>query len=244
MNLESINKEIAKNELKIIEDNNLMKDQKNFLETSMGKIINTAIDVGIRFLLPNVIENEVIDIKNTLINEGLKEGINKVIESSIDLGKSAIGIFTGNFESISQVQTAVEKGGIIDSLSSLIDIVLNKTSKKGIISKEKVNMIKQGKNIILDNISSNIESMLTDQVKSIEKLGTYNSNWNEYYINKNFEGMEREYEKMKKQLNKIIPLERTIQQSREIENLHNLIKNNGKNFNISKDKMQLAKKLV
>lgn len=244
MNLEIINKEIAKNELNIIEDNNLMKDQKNFLETSMGKIINTAIDVGIRFLLPNVIENEVIDIKNILINEGLKEGINKVIESSIDLGKSAIGIFTGNFESISQVQTAVEKGGIIDSLSSLIDIVLNKTSKKGIISKEKVNMIKQGKNIILDNISSNIESMLTDQVKSIEKLGTYNSNWNEYYINKNFEGMEREYEKMKKQLNKIIPLERTIQQSREIENLHNLIKNNGKNFNISKDKMQLAKKLV
>lgn len=244
MKLESINKEITKNELNIIEDNNLMKDQKNFLETSMGKIINTAIDVGIRFLLPNVIENEVIDIKNTLINEGLKDGINKVIESSIDLGKSAIGIFTGNFESISQVQTAVEKGGIIDSLSSLIDIVLNKTSKKGIISKEKVNMIKQGKNIILDNISSNIESMLTDQVKSIEKLGTYNSNWNEYYINKNFEGMEREYEKMKKQLNKIIPLERTIQQSREIENLHNLIKNNGKNFNISKDKMQLAKKLV
>ena len=223
---------------------NIEKKQNNFLESSLGKIVNTAVDVGIRYLLPDLVENQVIDIKNTLIENGLKEGIDKTIKSAIDFGKSAIGIFTGNFENISQVQLAVEKGGMIDTVSKLIDNVLNKCTTSGKITKATSSMIKQGKNVILDNISSNIENMLTEQINSVEKLGTYSQNWNNYYLNKDFEGMEKEYKKIKTQLNKIIPLETTIKQAREIENIHNLIKNNGHNFNLTENEVQVAKKLV
>ena len=41
-----------------------------------------------------------------------------------------------------------------------------------------------------------------------------------------------------------MPLESTIKRAREIENIHNLIKNNGKDFNLSIDQIELAKKLV
>ena len=49
------------------------KEQNNFLETTIGKIINTGLDVGIKFLLPDFVENEVIEIKDTIIQEGFKE---------------------------------------------------------------------------------------------------------------------------------------------------------------------------
>ena len=45
-------------------------EQKNFLETTLGKTINTGLDIGLRALLPNVIEDQIIDIKDTILKEG------------------------------------------------------------------------------------------------------------------------------------------------------------------------------
>ena len=61
-------------------NNNLNNEveQKSFLETTLGKTINTGIDIGIRALLPDYIEEQVIDLKNNLIKYGLKDGIKKV----------------------------------------------------------------------------------------------------------------------------------------------------------------------
>ena len=138
------------NEIKIREE------QTNFLETTLGKTINTAIDIGIRALLPDFIDEQIINIKDNLLNYGLKDGITKTIEDAIDIGKSAIGIFTGNFESISQMQNAIETGGLIDGISSLLDTVVDKVNKKGIINYNIANTIKQRKNIILNSVEHNI----------------------------------------------------------------------------------------
>ena len=57
--------------------------------------------------------------------------------------------------------------------------------------------------------------------------------------------MEREYKKIKEQLNNLLPLEITLKQARQIENLHALIKNNGaRNFNLSKEQLELANTLL
>ena len=49
-----------------------------------------------------------------LINFGLKDGIKKSIDSVIETGKEAVGIVTGNFENVTQIQKVVKNGGIID----------------------------------------------------------------------------------------------------------------------------------
>ena len=41
-----------------------------------------------------------------------------------------------------------------------------------------------------------------------------------------------------------MPLENVITKAKVVENLHNLIKNNGKNFNLSKEELELANKLI
>ena len=110
--------------------------QKNFLETNLGKAINTAVDIGIRAILPDFFEEQVIEIKDNLLNYGLKDGIKQSIDDAIDLGKSALGIVTGNFESISQMQNAVKSGGIIDGISSL-SIVMKNSKITGTINTSK-----------------------------------------------------------------------------------------------------------
>ena len=144
--------------------NNLVQneEQTKFLETTLGKTINTALDIGIRALLPDFIDEQVINIKDNLFNYGLKDGIKETIDDAIDIGKSAIGIFTGNFENVSQMQNAVEAGGLIDGISSLLDTVVDKVNQKGIINYNIANTIKQGKNVILNSIESNIEEKFNE----------------------------------------------------------------------------------
>ena len=119
----------------LILENNLNNNigQQKFLETTLGKTINTGIDLGIRAVLPDYIEEQIIGLKDNLINYGLKDGIKKSIDDALNLGKSALGIVTGNFENISQVQNAIKNGGILDNISKVLDSVVNNVYKKGLI---------------------------------------------------------------------------------------------------------------
>lgn len=227
-------------------ENEIIKteDQTKFIETTLGKTINLGLDIGLRALLPDYIEQQVIDIKNTLMQEGFSKGIKKVVSSAIDFGKSAIGIVTGNFENISQVQTAIKNGGIIDSVSGIVDSVLNRVNKTGKLPYNITNTIRKGKNIILNSITNKIEEEFTNQLDAAEKLQKYENNWKQYFNNKDFIGMQREYEKIREKLKILIPMENTLKQARTIENLHTLIKNNGQDFNLNKEELELVNLLA
>lgn len=190
--------------------NNLENEQNKFLETTLGKTINTAVNIGLRWVLPDLIEDEIINIKDSLVKGGLKQGINTAINSAINLGKSAMGIFTGNFENLSQAQEAIKSGGIIDSLSNVLDSVLSKVTKKGWIKYGTSTLIRQGKNVILDNISKSIENSFTNQINNLDKLVKYENNWKAYYKDKNLNGMEKEYRKINEKLKELMPFETAL----------------------------------
>ena len=220
------------------------KEQNNFLETAIGKIINTGLDLGIKFLLPDFVENEVIEIKDSIIKDGFKEGINKAINEAIDMGKSTIGVVTGKFENIEQMQKAVEKGGIIDSVSTGIDNALYKINENGKLNSNIINIIKKGKNLILDNIGNNIEEMILEQGNEKSKFENSINKWKEGYQNKDFNSMEEEIKKIKNNLDKLIPIESLIKEGRTIENIHNIIKSNNKNFDINVLQLKAANALA
>lgn len=234
---------ILNNNIEINNNLELEKNQKNFLETTLGKTINTGIDIGIRAVLPDFIEEQIIDLKDNLIKYGLKDGIKKSIDDAINIGKSAIGIVSGNFENISQMQEAIKNGGIIDNISSLLDAIINKVQSNGLINSTVARTIKQGKNSILNNVEKNIENTFNNQIRALNYTEKYIENWKNYFENKNFNGMEKEYIKIKKEINNLAPIEKMINEARTIQNLHNLIKNNGQDFNLTQEQIELAKKL-
>lgn len=49
------------------------KEQKSFLETTLGGIINTGLNLGIKYLLPDFVEDEVIKIKILYLMKALKK---------------------------------------------------------------------------------------------------------------------------------------------------------------------------
>ena len=232
-----------KNNLEIKKELVNEKMQNKFLNSLLGKTVNGAIDFGIRMALPDYLENQVINIKDNLLNNGLKEGINKSIQEGINLGKSAIGILTGKFENISQVQSVIKNGGIIDNISNVLDKTINILRQKGKIDYNTSIRIKQGKNIILNNVERNIEKTYLSQLKSAELTEKYIKNWNKAYQNQDFKGMEREYYKIKETLKDLMPIEKTIKEARKIENIFLLIKNKGIDFNLSENEKELLDKL-
>ena len=224
-------------------NNSLEIKQNNFLQSALGKAINNGINIGLRYLLPNWAEDKVIELKDNLLNYGLKDGISKTIQSVIDTGKSAIGIVTGNFENVNQINEAVKNGGILDSVSEIFDFVLNKIYSSGKLNDTTFNLIKNGKNSILNNVEKNIESTLTTQITSSQRMEKYINSWKEYFQNKDFPGMDKEYKNIKTELKQLVPIENTINSARSIELLHNLIKNNGQDFKLTQEEIELANKL-
>ena len=241
---ENLDKNLKQNIEKEIDKNVTEEKQNNFLQSTLGKTINTAFDLGLRAVLPELIEDQVIDVKNTIMNCGFQEGINSAIKAAIELGKSAMGIFTGKFENLSQVHTAIKKGGIIDSVSNVINNIVNQASKNELISKSTTRLIKKGKNAILDTVSAHIEDKFLEEMRSLEKVSKYIENWKNSYNNKDLVGMEREYNKLKKQIDSITPLQSTINEAKKIENVHTLLKKKGKNYELSEVEQELANKLV
>ena len=178
------------------------------------------------------------------MQNGFKEGISTAINTAIDLGKSVIGIFTGKFDDMSQARDAVKSGGLIDGISSLLDKLIDKTNSSGLINSNVANLLSNGKDAILNSVSSNIEDEFMSQIDGVDKLAKYEDNWKQYFKDQDFEGMQREYEKIKEKLNELMPLEQTIREARVIENLHTLIRNNGQNFELTEEQQELANLLV
>ncbi len=70
-------------------------EQKGFLETTLGQVVNGGIDFGLKALLPDFIEDEVIEVKDSIITDGFSAGIKTAIDNVIDMGKSVLRNFYG-----------------------------------------------------------------------------------------------------------------------------------------------------
>ena len=236
-------------DLIVNEDMNLMdvkneSEQTGFLQSTLGKVINFAIDTGIRALLPDVVENEVINIKDTMLKEGFAEAVSETIKTATDVGKSALGIITGNFESISQAEKAVEKGGLIDGISRALDFALDKADKLEVIPDSVIDLIKNGKDVLLKNVGNEIKKEFGNQTKNLEKLESYTRLWREGFEKEDLNTMDKYMKKITNMLEKTIPIEKIFTEARQVENLHQIIKNNGGNFNLSDEELELANLLV
>lgn len=231
-------------ELKEEKSNNLVEKQDDFLESTLGQIINTGIDIGIKAVLPEWLEDDFIEIKNSVLNDGFKEGVKIAISKAIDMGKAIQGIFTGNFENLSQIKDVIESGGLLDTISKLLDNVITWAKDEKLISSSTAKLIKSSKKTIIENIEDSIDNSLEDQVTAIEKIDGYIEKWNNYYKEQDLTNMKKIYTRMQNELEKVIPIQDVLDKTEELSNLHELIVNNGGDFNLTEEEIELSTMLV
>lgn len=96
----------------------------------------------------------------------------------------------------------------------------------------------------MKTIKTGVDNTLDNQVEAIEKLDKYITKWNKYYNEQNFVNMEYQYSKIEENLKEVFPLEDVLKRARAVENLHELIKNNGRNFDLTQEEKELATMLA
>ena len=176
--------------------NKLGELQEKFLESKWGQAIDKGIDFGLKVILPNTIEDDVIDIKNVFVREGLVEGIQKTVETGIKKGKEIAGIFTGNLEDMTQAEAIKENSDIISGISNVLENIVDKSMNDGFIKETLGELIKDGKKIILDYADKNIDKVNKEQVEKIQEMDEFIEDWNKAYQNQNFKEMQNAYTKI------------------------------------------------
>jgi hypothetical protein len=142
------------------------------------------------------------------------------------------------------VQDALSLGDLANKISEVLDNVLNKIQEKNILNSKITDAISAGKNIILNIINNNLKNNFGAQMNSIENIDRFALNWNKNYLEQDFKNMDIHYKYIEEELKEIMPLEFVMGKVNKIGNLHNLIKNRGGDFNISKYELELASKLA
>ena len=234
-----LNLENLDSNLSLQNKTNNLEMQSSAISDLLKNVINWSIDAGIKYFLPDSIENEVIKVKNDLLNKNVQDKIKETIENLINTGKQKLNIGQNELNNVKQLENFLKSPETIKILSDTVEKILE--NKNLNIEKNKESL---DKNYISKNIENNLDHELKKQIDSINKIEEYTKDWYKNYNNKDYESMNKVYKNIKKELKNIIPLENIIKETKKIENLNELIKNKGGDFNLTKEELDLANKLV
>ena len=225
------------NEIDLNKKESIINKQESVLSEILNTAINWSIDAGLRYILPDSIENEVIKIKNDFINGNAAQKIIDNIKNIFNFGKE-----NNNKEilNINELKDILKSPETLKVLTNTVDSLLNKS-----IQKEGVKITQEdSKKIISENIENKLNEEIENQIKSFKKIEEYKSEWYKNYEDKDLEKMNKTLKKIKKEFKNILPIENTIKEIRKIENLNELIKSKGGDFNITEEEKELANRLI
>lgn len=198
--------------------------------------LNFGVDLGLKALLPDLIEDQVIDIKNSILEGGFKEGVNTLMKKVNEFKNSITGIFTGNFNNIEEIHTATKQGGIIKTVSKGLSKGIDAGVKSGAIPKSVRSIIKAGKTTILNEFNSSLESQMKKEIKKFDTLNDLNKKWYDALDKRDFNKMTKYTEKISELSKDLVKFSNIIEETKKIEELHNFIKeNNSFDFMVGTD---------
>ena len=237
MNLDLISEKNLNNQLtNDMKNNEISKNQNDFIGNMFKNAINFGVDLGLKSLLPDLIEDQVIDIKNSILEGGFKEGVNTLVKKVNEFKNSITGIFTSNFNNIEEIHTATKQGGIIKTVSKGLSKGIDAGVKSGAIPKSIGGILKAGKTTMLNEFSNSLESQMRKEIQKFDILNDLNKKWYDALDQRDFDKMTKYTEKISVLSKDLVKFSNIIEETKKIEELHNFIKeNNSFDFMVGTD---------
>ena len=228
-------------------ENTKETEQKEFLDTTIGKIVDAGLDFAISTFVPDLIEKPVSNLKDKLlswdfnkeketISSGALEQTKKLEENS---GKE---VDIGNV--VANLKDFLKEEKTINSFSKIIDAAIKELVDKDKISSNVSKMLKEGKNAVVEKIKEKIDHELDGQIVYVEELKEQTEKWKNYYQEKDIKNMKAVSKKIDSLMEDIMPIDTILTEAKQIQNLQQLIENNNNQFDLSSTQLELAKMLA
>ncbi len=209
-----------------------IKDTLNEIDEKYGEFINKTIDdiynEILKAFLPDSIEDKVMEMKEKL-------GVSQLSKNVANFTKDLINNKNEKYanKNISELNIEKETSRIISAIKDSYDLSINQVER-----------LEKNKKTISNKVEQEIDKKIKSYVNAFEKNDQYINEWKEFYNSKDFKNMDKIYKKIEKNMNNIIPTEEKIKEVRKLENVHQLIKRKGGDFNLTNEELELTQKLV
>ncbi len=233
LELENIKEIGVRNNIEI--EKELSNKQNNFLGELLSKVVNSAIDAGIKYLFPEKISKEVINMKNKIFTKRFKTELKNTINKVLKKGKREIGR--------SEIHQSLYKGNILENISNLINKYLEEKKEIGKIDNNISNKISKNNGNLMQNISTNIENELINQMREINILRKYNLEWKKAFENKDLEETRKICNEIKKKSEKVIPIKNIFEDIEKIYNIQKILEKNKGDFKIAEGEFLKLKEM-
>lgn len=209
------------------------------ININMPKIANNALNFGLKAILPDFIEEDIIQIKDSFINEGFEKGLEEAKEKAEEVWKSVKGVFTGEFDTVGEIQKLIQKNGILDTASDLVDKITKLLLSKKIINKTTYNLIKTGKKEIINALEGELNNYYKVDNYDFEGLSEQIEKWQKNYNDSDYESMEKTAKTILNILDKVDQIEAVITKARNIQKVQKYIQEKGSKEKLTKAERKL-----
>mgnify|MGYP005798914417 FL=1 len=228
-------------------ENTKETEQKEFLDTTIGKIVDAGLDFAISTFVPDLIEKPVSNLKDKLLSWDFNKEKETISSGALEQTKkseenSGKEVDIGNV--VANLKDFLKEEKTINSFSKIIDAAIKELVDKDKISSNVSKMVKEGKNAVVEKIKEKIDHELDGQIVYVEELKEQTEKWKNYYQEKDIKNMKSVSKKIDSLMKDIMPIDTILTEAKQIQNLQQLIENNNNQFDLSSTQLELAKMLA
>ena len=228
-------------------ENTKETEQKEFLDTTIGKIVDAGLDFAISTFVPDLIEKPVSKLKDKLLSWDFNKEKETISSGALEQTKkseenSGKEVDIGNV--VANLKDFLKEEKTINSFSKIIDAAIKELVDKDKISSNVSKMVKEGKNAVVEKIKEKIDHELDGQIVYVEELKEQTEKWKNYYQEKDIKNMKAVSKKIDSLMEDIMPIDTILTEAKQIQNLQQLIENNNNQFDLSSTQLELAKMLA
>jgi len=200
-----------------------LNSQSNNVFTNIADAFENAVKKGSELIkFPDNIGEAV---KSGLDKIDIKEIGSSVAESALKVGMKNLGMKSSTFNNLKDIFNAVKDGNLKEGLDAGLDIVIGALK----VPTTAKTLLKSGKSLILDQVfEDELKEIMTKQKNTISRINKKCLQMEEAFKNNDSKTLDRVGKTLKKDLEKVMPIQEVINKGNSILNQYELYKNKGK----------------